>query len=106
MKDFGEILKSLRQSRKMTQKQLADRLGISKTSVSYYERSIRPPSSDILIELSMIFHVSVDYLLGLEKKKRTIEVSDLPEKDIEFLDHTISFLRDKNDDHDDLKNPA
>lgn len=106
MADFGEMLKNLRQSRGMTQAQLADRLGISRTAVSYREGSVKPPPSDILIELSMIFHVSVDYLLELEKKRRTIEIFDLPEKDIDFLDQTVDFLRDKNNEQDDLKNPV
>lgn len=105
MEDFGEILKALRLSKGFTQQQLADRLGICKTSVSYYEQSRRLPPSELLIDLSRVFHVSVDYLLGLEQKKRTLEVSDLPKKDIAFLGYTIDFLRDKNDhnDEDDKK---
>lgn len=107
MADFGEILKNLRQSRGITQAQLAERLGISRTAVSYREQSVKPPPSGILIDLSRIFHVSVDYLLGLEEKRRTIEVSDLPERDVDFLDKTADFLRDKNNENsenDDQKN--
>lgn len=83
----------------MTQTRHANRLGLSKTTISYYERSRRFPPSDILIDLSRIFHVSVDYLLGLEEKRRTIEVSDLSIKDVDFLDKTADFLRYKNDEN-------
>lgn len=99
MEDFEEILRALRRSKGFTQQQLANRLGISKTSVSYYEQSRRLPPSELLIDLSRVFHVSVDFLLGLEQNKRTIEVSGLPKTDIAFLDHTIDFLRKKNGDN-------
>lgn len=63
MVDFGTTLKELRQRAGLTQKQLADKLWLSKATVSYYEQSLRYPSPEILIKLSKIFHVSSDYLL-------------------------------------------
>lgn len=44
MVDFGNTLKELRMNAGMTQKQLAERLWLSKATVSYYEQSIRNPS--------------------------------------------------------------
>ena len=68
----------------MTQTDLAKRLGITKSVVSYYERQERTPSPDVLIQLADIFHVTADYLLGITHKK-TIDVSDLSEEDMRFL---------------------
>ena len=96
MTDFGILLKSLRVGAGLTQKQLAEKLGISKNAVSYYEQSLRCPSSDILMKMAKVFHVSTDFLLGLELKKQTFDISGLTDEDIELL-HTIAcFLRKKN----------
>lgn len=96
MVDFGKTLKELRQKSGMTQKQLAERIWTSKATVSYYEQSLRSPSPEILVKLARVFHVSTDYLLGLDEKKQTLDVTDLTEEDIRLLEHTIELLRKKN----------
>ncbi len=95
MTDFGELLKNLRVNAGLTQKQLADKLGISKNAVSYYEKSLRCPSSDILIRIARVFHVSADFLLGLDNDKQTFDLSELNEKEREFLRGVYRFLCDK-----------
>ncbi len=95
MVDFGEKLKTMRKEAGMTQKDLADRLGITKSVVSYYELQERTPSPDVLIRLAGIFHVTTDYLLGLNHRKM-IDVSDLSEEDMHFLLITIETLRKKS----------
>lgn len=96
MVDFGTTLKELRQRAGLTQKQLADKLWLSKATVSYYEQSLRYPSPEILIKLSKIFHVSTDFLLGIDNKKQTLDVTDLPDEDISFLESAVELLRKKN----------
>ena len=96
MVDFGTTLKELRRRAGLTQKELADRLWLSKATVSYYEQSVRYPSPEILVKISGIFHVSTDYLLGLEDKKQTLDVTDLPDEDIELLRAAVELLRKKN----------
>lgn len=96
MVDFSATLRELRRRSGMTQQQLAERLWLSKATVSYYEQSLRSPSPEILIKLSGIFHVSTDYLLGIEDKKQALDVTDLPDEDIELLENTVALLRKKN----------
>lgn len=96
MVDFGTKLKELRLKAGLTQKQLADKLWISKATVSYYEQSLRYPSPEMLIKLSCVFHVSTDYLLGIEDKKQTLDVTDLADEDIQFLKNAVELLRRKN----------
>ena len=95
MVNFGEKLRRLRTEAGITQTELARRLNITKSVVSYYELQERTPSPDILIQLAKIFHVTTDYLLGIEHNK-TIDVSDLNEEDMHFLLITIETLRKKN----------
>lgn len=67
---MGEKLRSLRIENKLTQKQVADRIGLAISAVSSYESGTRYPSYDALIKLSKMFHVSTDYLLGLTSKEK------------------------------------
>ena len=94
MVDFGAKLKGLRKQAGMTQQELATKLGITKSVVSYYELSERTPSPEVLKDLAIIFRVSTDYLLGIERTK-TIDVSDLSDDEIKLLLVTIETLRSK-----------
>ncbi len=95
MVDFGNKLRTLRTQAGMSQTELAKKLNITKSVVSYYELQERTPSPDVLVQLADIFHVSTDYLLGLNHKKM-IDVSDLTDEDFQFLLLTIETLRKKN----------
>lgn len=57
-------IKILRDELKMTQQELADKLGGAKSSVAMYENEERKPSLEILIKLSEIFDCSIDYILA------------------------------------------
>lgn len=61
---FPEILKELREKKGFTQKQLAEALYLSKTTISQYENGTHTPSIETFIKLADIFDVSIDYLLG------------------------------------------
>lgn len=79
----------------MSQKQLAEKLGITKSVISYYEQSERTPSPEMLVKIANVFHVTTDYLLGLESET-VLDISDLPNEDIELLDYIVNALRKKN----------
>ena len=56
----------LRQSRGLTQQELADKLGITRASLSHYEKGRREMNYNLLIQTADYFNVSVDYLLERE----------------------------------------
>ncbi len=93
MVNFGRRLKQLRTEKNYTQKQLADRIGLAISAISAYEAGNRYPSYDVLIQLARIFHVSTDYLLGLNYN-RTIDVSGLKEDEIDVILRMVNVLRD------------
>lgn len=64
MSKFNLRLNELRQQTGLTQQELADDLGISKSSVNMYERREREPGLDLLETITNVFGVSVDYLVG------------------------------------------
>lgn len=64
MTKMGEIITELREVCGLTQLELSKILHISNSSISAYELGQRVPSIEILIELSKIFDVTIDYLVG------------------------------------------
>lgn len=64
MNNTANILKSLRIKSNMSQAELAELLGISRSAVSSYENGTRSPNHETLVKLATIFNVSTDYLLG------------------------------------------
>lgn len=69
--EFKGRLRQLRKEANMTQKQLADKLQCSYTTVSNLETGRNQPPLRTLRLLSDIFHVSIDYLLGKEEKENS-----------------------------------
>lgn len=64
METLGTRLKALRKSKKITQQQLADAIGVSKTSVIYWEKDDNLPKHESLMSLSKVLRVKSDYLLS------------------------------------------
>ena len=89
MVDFGNTLKTLRLRKNMTQAQLAQKLGLTKSVISAYETGLRLPSYDILIHIARIYNVSTDYLLGIEQKQE-IDLSGLSQEEINALLNLIN----------------
>ena len=61
---LGDRIKELRLINDMTQKDLADFLGVTPKAVSFYELNQREPSTDIILKMAQKFNVSTDYLYG------------------------------------------
>lgn len=81
--DFPRIITFLRKERGLSQKQVANDLGISQALLSHYEKGIRECGLDFLVKAADYFEVSCDYLLGRTVQRRLASVSaeDLPESD-------------------------
>jgi transcriptional regulator with XRE-family HTH domain len=80
----------LRMSFGWTQVQLAQKLGVTKQTVSNWENDNIQPSIDMLVKLSNVFNVSTDYLLGLTPTN-SINVDGLP---TEFVSHIVQIIDD------------
>ena len=64
-KHFSSRLKKLREEHGLSQAELADKLNISRGSISFYENNSRVPDIDVLFSLCQYFSVTSDYLIGL-----------------------------------------
>ena len=72
MAQFDKILKLLRTEKAMSQQDLADALGISKSAINMYERGERQPNFETLESIADYFNVDIDYLLGRTNKTTKI----------------------------------
>ncbi|MCC2328555.1 helix-turn-helix domain-containing protein [Bacillus wiedmannii] len=80
---IGLRLKSLRKKENLTQKQLAEKIGVSQRMIGYYESEERFPPHDVLTKLADCFSVSADYLLGRDITDETKkQLTSKNEKDI------------------------
>lgn len=61
---FGDRLKSLRNSKGLSQADFAKQIGVSKSSVNMYERGEREPNFETLEAIADYFNVDLDYLMG------------------------------------------
>lgn len=66
---FSDRIKKLRKSFSLSQKEAAEKLGVSQAQLSHYENGIRECSLDFVVALSKLYGVSCDYLLGASSDK-------------------------------------
>ena len=62
--EFSERLKKLRKDTGLTQVDVASKLGISQQAYASWERGVKKPTQDNLVNIAQILNVSVDYLVG------------------------------------------
>ena len=100
-------IKFLRENLKLSQEELAEKLNLSKGIISLYDQEKRKPSLEILIKLSEIFNVSIDYILGrtdlknesipiAASTKDNIDLSDVCDEDKEAIMRFIEMAKNKN----------
>ncbi|NSI32596.1 helix-turn-helix transcriptional regulator [Agathobacter rectalis] len=93
---IAERIKMLRENKQLSQSELSKKLGITRSSINAWEMGISTPSTTYLVELSQIFHVSIDYLLGLDKNV-SLDITGLDTEQVRILtDLAEHFRKEKN----------
>lgn len=72
MVSITKRLRDLREDNDLTQKYIADKLGIAKQRYGEWERGEHKPSIEAVISLALLYNVSTDYLLGLTDNPKRI----------------------------------
>ena len=95
--DFGLRLRELREKKRLSQQQLADWLGLTRSSISHYENNTPTPPADTLVRLADIYGVSVDYLLGVKNdRKRVLVIEGLTPSQEKALEILAEEFREAN----------
>jgi transcriptional regulator with XRE-family HTH domain len=83
---FSSRLKLLRTQRKLTQEEMAEKIGVARTTYAMYEQNKREPDYETLQKIANFYGVSVDYLFGRSEQP----AADLSKDDREML----AFFKD------------
>ncbi len=90
---LADRIKSLREREGLTQAEVARLLGLSRSGVNAWEMGLSVPSTQYVVELAKSFHVSTDYLLGMEDTS-TISVKGLSQRQVSVLLETIECFKE------------
>jgi len=106
---LAKRIKELRVQAGWKQVDLAEKTGIDRNMISYYENGKYLPSADALLKIAEIFDVSIDYLLIEDMQKKPLrqsfdpemlkyinDINRLDDKDRDMVKHMINSLIIKN----------
>ena len=86
-----DIIKELREDAGYSQSQLAKKLDVTRSSVNACEMGISAPTTQYIVALAKLFHVSTDYLLGLESDRK-INLDDYNKMEIELIYNLLKYF--------------
>lgn len=87
-------IKQLREQAGYSQAQLAKRLDVTRSSVNAWEMGLSMPTTQYVVTLAKLFHVSADYLLGLTASS-SIVLDGYTQEKIELLYKLIRYFDDQ-----------
>ncbi|WP_034450558.1 helix-turn-helix domain-containing protein [Butyrivibrio sp. AE2032] len=87
---IGEFLKTLRKEKNLTQEELADKMNVSRRTVSRWETGSNLPDLAILVELADLYDVDMREIFNGERKNETMDKE---------LKETMLMAADYTDDH-------
>ena len=99
MGNFQNIFRKLRTSSNLTQSAIAEKLGISRSTIGMYETGAREPDFETLEKIADFFNVDIDFLLG-----RTNQTTMLPETIGKYSKtHELDVIYEQLSDHNQRK---
>lgn len=87
---LADNLRLLRKNFKLTQQEVADILGIDRSTYTFYEAGKSTPSKENIVKLCDIFNVTVGYLFGVEKNCPELKVANRSD----FIDENLNGLKE------------
>ena len=113
MSKSANHIKQLRNAVGMSQTELAQAMGTSRSNIAMWESGERLPGCSTLSKLSKLFDVSIDYIIGISEKRRnnstlddTIDLGRLNCRGIEMLHEMYAFLLSQKKYTDKKYNPG
>ncbi len=91
---LGKNIKEYRLEKGLTQKELAENIGVTQGTIHFWEQEINEPSSGYIVKLANYFNISTDELLSYEKRNKDYS---LPPK-LEKLIRTFNSLTESQQD--------
>ena len=97
--NFNENLKNARERKGMSQKDVAEEIGVAKSTYSLYESGNREPNVQTIKRIADVLNVSADDLLGLNNEPITIAAhfdgDDFTEDELDEIRQFAEFVKNK-----------
>ena len=93
--DLSVRLKEQRKNKHLNQEQVAECIGVTKSTISAYENDLRQPSYEILLKLANLYCVSTDYLLG-RTDTVSVDLSDLTIAEATLVKELVASMSLRN----------
>ena len=88
-------LKEIRENRKLTQKELAIKIGVKSYIISNWEQGRTEPDLKALEDLSKALNVTTDYLLGINENRQNNDLTPSEQEQLNFVKEFIIYKRNK-----------
>lgn len=92
---ISERIRELREQAGLSQSQLAKRLDVTRSSVNAWEMGLSAPTTQYIVSLTKLFHVSADYILGTESDL-TISMRGYTEKEITLVLNLLNYFDEQH----------
>lgn len=87
----SDRIKELREKAGFSQAELAKRLDVTRSSVNAWEMGLSTPTTQYVVALAKLFHVSTDYLLGLEPEL-TLSLEKYTQEELSLLFGLLNYF--------------
>lgn len=84
-------IKALRENMDLTQREYAEALGVSRSTIKGWEAGVNKPEADMLEKMADLHHVPIDFIFGRDSLKY-LYVAELPEEVAMILTNLISTI--------------
>lgn len=92
MRKFKDIIVELRKGQNLSQQELADKLKVSKSTVSMWEIGERFPSMEVYEQIADYFNVDIDYLYGRTDVRKKIHFDEIGNEYIHVSEETATMM--------------
>ena len=89
-----DTIKELRERAGLSQSALAKKIGVTRSVVNAWEMGLSIPTTQYVAELTQLFHVSADYMLGLDNTE-AIYIGNLSEEEKHILYSLLNYFHNK-----------
>lgn len=88
---ISDKIKELREQAGYSQSQLAKKLDVTRSSVNAWEMGLSTPTTQYVVALAKLFHVSSDYILGIEAN-RSVSLRGYNEDEIALVMNLLRYM--------------
>ena len=88
-------IKELREKAGYSQAQLAKKLDVTRSSVNAWEMGLSTPTTQYIVAMTKLFHVSADYILGIESN-RSLSLDGYSDEELAIIFSLLKYFDSHN----------